>query len=237
MKESNTPIYRIYSRKRLTFKNHNYSINKKTIILTIICSFIIIFIFLQKSINPVFDAICRDEAKVIATLITNEETTKIMNKYNYDTFFSIEKNLDGNIQMISANVLKINQITSDIALNIQKQLRQDSDKKIEIATGSLTGIRMLAGSGPKISVKIFAVGNIETDLKSEFISEGVNQTIHRVYLDVICNVNILTPFSTLKESIENQVLILENLIVGEIPSSYYNFNGMTDERQMLDIVE
>lgn len=139
--------------------------------------------------------------------------------------------------MISANVLKVNQITSDIALEIQNALRDSNNNKIYIATGSITGIRLLAGMGPKIPIKISNVGNVETNLKSEFISQGVNQTLHRVYMEIQTNVSILTPTSTMEESIYNQVLILENVIVGEIPETYYNFEGITSESEILDIVE
>lgn len=79
-------------------------------------------------------------------------------------------------------------------------------------------------------------GNVLTDLKSEFEEAGINQTLHRVYLEVVCNVTILTPYETITETITNQVLLIEGLIVGNIPDAYYNLEGLTDN-QMLDIVE
>ena len=79
-------------------------------------------------------------------------------------------------------------------------------------------------------------GNVLTDLKSEFTEVGINQTLHRVYLEVVCNVTILTPYQTITESITNQVLLIEGVIVGNIPDAYYNLEGLNDE-QMLDIVE
>ena len=139
-------------------------------------------------------------------------TNKVMNKYNYESFFTIDKDEKGSIQIINANVLKINQVISDIALNIQNSLKQNEKNEIYISMGSLTSMRLLSGIGPKIPIKISCIGNVETDLKSEFISEGVNQTIHKVYLEVITTVNILTPVSTTKKSINNQVLIaVDNL--------------------------
>ena len=38
------------------------------------------------------------------------------------------------------------------------------------------------------------------------------------------------------EEIKNQILIAESIIVGEIPSSYYNFNG-TDNKDALEVIE
>ena len=79
-------------------------------------------------------------------------------------------------------------------------------------------------------------GNVLTDLKSEFTEAGINQTLHRVYLEVVCNVTILTPYQTITESITNQVLLIEGVIVGNIPDAYYNLEGLNDE-QMLDMVD
>lgn len=218
-------------------KSKNLKLKKITPMIIFFLIVITIVYLVWHSLNPVFEALCHDEAKSIATIVTNEETTKIMNKYNYETFFSIEKDEKGDIQMISANVLKINQVISDIALNIQKTLKTNDRKNISIAIGSLTGIKILAGEGIKIPVKLSTSGNVETDLKSEFTSQGVNQTIHRVYLDVNAKVNILTPFSTMQENVKNQVLILENVIIGKIPSSYYDFDGINSSNQALEFMK
>ena len=238
-------IYKIYSRKRLDFdflnnpkfKNVKRRAKKAIPIIFVILIGLLIGHIIWNLVNPIFTDLCKEEAKSIATRITNEETTKIMKEYDYDNFFTIEKDADGNIQMISANVLNINQVTSDIALNIQNSLDGEDNNKIYISLGSVSGIKLLAGSGPQLEVKISTIGNIETNLESEFIAQGVNQTLHRVYLEVNTNVGILIPNSTITESICNQVLILENVIVGEIPDSYYNFDGDDSESTSLELIE
>ena len=77
------------------------------------------------------------------------------------------------------------------------------------------------------------VGNVETDLVSQFSQSGINQTLHRIYLNVSCTVTILTPFDTIEQSITNQVLIAEAVIVGDVPSTYYNLNGVKED----DLIE
>lgn len=90
--------------------------------------------------------------------------------------------------------------------------------------------------GPDIKIKMMTDGNVLTDLKSEFTEAGINQTLHRLYLEVECNVTILTPYETITETIVNQVLLIEGVIVGNIPDAYYNLEGLNSE-QMLDIVK
>ncbi len=94
----------------------------------------------------------------------------------------------------------------------------------------------MSGMGPSIPMKLSTTGTVETSVRSEFESKGINQTIHRLYLDVECKVSILTPYNTIEDSITNQVVLIENVIVGLIPSTYYNLEGM-DQSNLIDIVE
>lgn len=188
------------------------------------------------AILPIFDDICKDKAKSIATIISNEQATIVMKEHEYEELFTIEKDNDGNIIMIKSNVGPINAIISDVAVKIQNEINNQGRENVKIALGSFTGFKLLSGKGPMISLKISSIGNVETDLKSEFISQGINQTLHRVYLQVICEVNILTPYDSISEKITNQVLLAENVIVGRIPNTYYNLNGL-DNSNAIDIVE
>lgn len=103
--------------------------------------------------------------------------------------------------------------------------------------GSFTGFKLLAGRGSGIKIRISTIGEVETDLRSEFTSQGINQTLHRVYLQVKCNINILTPFDNISREITNQVLLMENVIVGNIPNTYYNLEGINGSSDALEIIE
>lgn len=138
--------------------------------------------------------------------------------------------------MISANVISINEIISDIPVKIQEELDKEENSKFNINMGSFTGSRLLSGRGPQIEIKMSTIGNLDTDLRSEFTAAGVNQTLHRIYLQVDCQVVILTPFNTIEEKIANQVLLAEAVIVGTTPDTYYNFVG-APEGDELEIIE
>ena len=81
------------------------------------------------------------------------------------------------------------------------------------------------------------MGNVETDLRSEFTAQGINQTLHRIYLQVKCKLEILTPFQDVSKEITNQVLLMENVIVGHIPDTYYNLEGMETSGDTLNVVQ
>ncbi len=192
--------------------------------------------FVVQSIKPIMEQQCRNMAKSIATRISNNEATEVMKKYTYDDLMTITKDDKGNIKMVGTNVITVNEIISDIPVHIQEELEKSENNNFNIRLGSFFGTNLLAGRGPNVNIKIEVVGNLDTDLRSEFTAAGINQTLHKIYLEVKCNVIILNPFETMEEQIVNQVLLAEGLIVGEVPNSYYNLEGM-DIDNAVDIIE
>ena len=85
------------------------------------------------AILPIFDTLCEDKAKSIATIISNEQATNVMREHSYDELFTIEKDNDGNITMIKSNVGPINEIISDVAVKIQNEIDTKGRDNIEIA--------------------------------------------------------------------------------------------------------
>lgn len=188
------------------------------------------------AILPIFDNTCKDKAKAMATIISNEQATLVMKEHKYDELFTIEKDNDGNINMIKSNVGPINEIISDVAVKIQNEIDNKDRGNIEIALGSFTGFKLLSGKGPQVPIRINSIGNVETDLRSEFTEQGINQTLHRVYLQVVCEVSIVTPYNNITEKISNQVLLMENVIIGKIPNTYYNLEGINNNNA-IDLIE
>lgn len=236
---------KIYSRPRIRIpklffsNNEDKNLKRKQKIAKIFMIMVIAFSTVKivlDAISPIFDALCEDKAKSIATIISNNEATNVMKDHTYDELFTIEKDNDGNITMIKSNIIPINEIISDVAVKIQKSINEKGRENIRIALGSFTGSKFLAGRGPGVPIRISSIGNVETDLRSEFSAQGINQTLHRVYLQVDCEVSILTPYNIISEKVSNQVLLIENVIVGKIPSTYYNFEGI-DSSSALELIE
>lgn len=238
---------KIYSRKRIIIPrvqyyktnntNKNYK-NQKSIIKILIIFIIEILVArnIINAINPIIDTQCVNQAKNIATIITNEQSSIVMGKYKYEDLATVIKDDNGKIQMVKLNIIPVNEIISDVAIRVQNELNNVETADMGIRLGSFSGSKLLSYFGPKINIKISCIGNVETDLKSEFKSVGINQTLHQVYLDIDCEVMILTPYNTKNEKIKNQVLIAESIIVGEIPNTYYNLDGV-DSSSAMKIIE
>lgn len=196
--------------------------SNKIKIIVIFMIAVLTVVFMLRAINPIIDNLCMDKAKNLATKISNEQATNVMNKYKYEDFVNVERDSNGNIVMIQTNAKNVNEVISDIPNKIVEELEKQAESYISIHLGSVFGNKLLANLGPELKIKIENIGNVTTKLESEFSSQGINQTLHRIYLNLECEVTILTPYDSINEKIDNQVLIAESVIIGNIPSSYYN---------------
>ena len=241
---------KIYTRKRLRLPkiqvdskyNTNNKIEKKKIkkLIKVVLILSIAFFILERSlklIEPKFTAMCEEKAKGIATKISNNEASEIMKKYEYEDLVTVTKDDSGNVKLVKSNIVPINKIVSDIGVEIQEELDKLSYQDIEIKLGTLLGSKLLVGRGPNIKLRITERGDVITDYRSEFSAAGINQTLHRVYLNVQCNMRILTPYNIIDEKIENQVILIENVIVGTTPDTYYNFDNLTNGEAAMETIE
>ena len=240
---------KIYSRKRFIIKpfinpqkhninNRDFKKRKKILkILIIILLIIIIYKTILNYVDPIFEGLCEDRVKSVATIITNQQSTIIMNKYQYNELYTIEKDDDGKIAMIKVNVVPVNNMISDLTENIQNEFNEVEKTNIEVPLGSLFGNYFLSGIGPNIPIKVLMSGTLDTEVKNEFLAQGINQTLHRIYVEFVCNMKILTPLSSYSKTITNQVIVGEHVIVGEIPSTFYDLEGITSPEETLNVID
>lgn len=220
---------KIYSRPRIRFIKNQKKLKKKKmknfIILVIVIS-IFVMLFFIKSAYPIFIASCKNSASSVATNILNQEVNEVMIIYNYNDLVNIQKDANGNIALIEARIMPINEIVAKITNNIQSKLDLNGTIAVKLNFGTVSGISAFSAISPRIEIALERAGNVESKINSEFTSVGINQTLHRIYLDLKCNVGILTPFESISEEISTQVLLTETVIVGVVPDTYYNYDNL-----------
>lgn len=198
-----------------------------------IAGFIAIFVFctvyFRSNIVPTVMDSSVAQMRAITTNAVNIAATSVLNDgLTYDQLFEIEKDKDGKIAMIKANSPQINKIAREIANLAQANLDSLGTQEIQIAAGTFTGLALLMGFGPDVTIKITPIGTATCDFVSYFQSAGINQTLHKIYIDVYADVSIVTPIDQPTIQVKAEVLVCENMIVGEIPDTYLNMKSISD---------
>jgi len=220
-------IEKIYSRKNMFWSNRN---RKKEIKIVIFLSVIILTINIcVQSVEPIIDSKCREIATSLSSRFASEEVKKMSEIYQYDDISKIEKDEENNVKLIKIDVGLVNNIMAKVSTGVQKKLDQYEEEYFNIRLGSFLGSSILSGIGPRVKVRVQTAGNVRTDLKSAFSSQGINQTLHRIYINVICTTIVYTPFNKTEETVTSQILLAEAVIVGNIPTTYYELEGVGED--------
>lgn len=150
---------------------------------------------------------------------------------DYSRFVTFEKDDAGHITALRSNVAEVNRMQSQIADEILQRLSEISTSELRIPLGTLTGSALLAGRGPKLTVRMQAVGSAVAAFRNQFTAAGINQTRHQIFLDVDVNMSILLPGLTTSTKVSNEIAVAETVIVGTVPENYTYFSTAPDEIQ------
>jgi len=181
------------------------------------------FIYIDRNLSPMVQALGELKAQEIITMIVSEATTVVLESgYKYDDLVIIKQDNEGNITLMQANTILLNRIQSDIAIGIQKKLKEVESSSNYIPLGGAMGSQLLAQYGPKLNLGIMPVGVVDVNFASEFDQTGINQTRHRILLTVKTDVQVIVPFSSSKVSVPTIVPLVESVIVGKVPENYVN---------------
>jgi len=142
---------------------------------------------------------------------------------SYEQLISFEKDGNGAITAVHSNMAACNRLQAEILDIILERISQVSARELSIPIGTLSGFSLLAGRGPRITVRMESIGSSSARFKNEFYSAGINQTNHRIILYIDVSISILLPGFTTATKVSNAVTVAETVIVGGVPETYTYF--------------
>lgn len=212
--------------KKIMLERRRNSLRKTVVIFVMIfiaSVFIGSFIYIDKTLRPTITVLAETKALELANRSINKSVAEIVEgRIDYEDLMNVQLDSNGNISMIQANTVMMNEIASDIALEIQDELKKVKNTSAYIPIGTALGSPILAKYGPQLKVSIEPIGTVSVDFKTEFESSGINQTRHRIYLQAKTQVKVVIPLTTATKEVKAQIPICETIIVGDVPQSYVN---------------
>lgn len=198
-------------------------------ILIVLIGVLIIFnVFLyelNRVISPALSNIADEEIKKRTVDILNKTILdEYSNKFDYDKVIKVEKDSEGNIIMLRADTLKMNQIACDVAIKSQEKLKDSGNINIKIPIGYIFKNNIISNIGPKVTVTARPIGSIDTEYSSKFQSQGINQTKHSIYINVKTNVRVIFPTNVSKLEVKTQIPLAETVIIGKVPNTALQFD-------------
>lgn len=200
-------------RKRRKSRTKRHPFRGKIIIVSL---FLMVLLVLSEiGISSASEELTQTAAEKYIITSVNNSVEKMLEKYNETDFVGIKQDDLGNVLSVEADTNSINRFKTDVSEEITKAL--NGRKSVGVPFGSFTSIALLNGRGFDIPLKLNYVGTADIEVKSEFVSAGINQTCHRITLIVHSNVYSESNQFSIKMQKDTDFVVSETIIVGSVP--------------------
>jgi len=182
-------------------------------------------------IRPSLSELAGVRAKQIAVEnIQDTIQTKIVPELEYGELVDLRLTNDGRVAYMQPKTGVINRISSEATLAIQQRLTELRQETVKIPLGQVLGIKTLASYGPQLPIKIIPVGVVESSIKDQFDSTGINQVRHKILISLKTTIKMVVPLVREEIIINTDVPLAEAIIMGEVPDFYLGTGGMLPQR-------
>ena len=177
--------------------------------------------------QPILASLAETNVSNAVTAIVSEAVYEAIEagELRYDGLVTLEKDTNDRITAVHSNMAAFNHLQAEILDTVLTRVDQVSARDLSIPLGTLTGSALLAGRGPRVTVRMESVGTSEANFENAFTSAGINQTKHQIILTIDVYVSILLPGFTTATKVSNSFIVAETVIVGEVPDTYTSFNS------------
>jgi len=185
------------------------------------------FYLLRDRYRDVVADLARTQVMNTTSDLTNDAIAKqiALGNIAYDRIVFFEKDLDGRITALKTNMSEVNRLKTDILNIINDEILALDTSDIGIPLGSMVLPEFLSGKGPAIPVHILSIRNSDANFVSHFSQAGINQTLHRLNMEVSIDVAVLVLGQTSSFTMSSEVVVAETVIVGEVPQTYLQTGG------------
>ena len=180
-----------------------------------------VFTGIQRWIRPTVETRLIYQAKTYAVAALEETVRQELEQMDlsYGRLVRVSRE-EGRVVSLETDTVLLNQIKSRITQAAVRKMEKLSDYRLTVPLGSVSGIDLFSGKGPKVRLLLQPQTAVESQTFQQFQSAGVNQTHHRIYLQLNVEIEAVIPGFSAKTSVQTQVELAQTVIVGEVPQFY-----------------
>ena len=172
---------------------------------------------LDKRVAPQVQALAGTAARQQAAEAISAAVEQVLadEQLTYERLVGYGEDENG-IRAIRTDAVEVNLLRGKINDAVEKAVTLRRGR-LKLPLGALLGSNLFAGAGPNITVPLTMAGSALSDIRSDLSSSGVNQTMHRILMDLRVTLSVILPGGTADNEIELTVCLAETVIVGNVP--------------------
>ena len=177
---------------------------------------------LEAKLRPVVAEIAAAQAQNSMTaVVENAVTADLAARHlGYSDFVTIQRDEKGAITALTTDMARMNLLRSELTAAVLGALEGVDVSVVQVPLGSLFDLEPLWAKGPSLKAMAMTVGTVRTEFDSELVSAGVNQTLHRIWMEVSVPMTLLLPGGEVEVTLDTRLCVAETVIVGQVPDTY-----------------
>lgn len=181
-----------------------------------------LLVILDLSFRPVIETVNAYKChELVSRLINDAVSAEIENENaGYSKLVNLTANAEGEIMSLESNVMNINKLKTRIVQRLEREIARLPEVDIQIPIGTLLGIQLLHGKGFGVGMTVQPVGYASASIISEFSEAGLNQTLHRIVIEIDADVDAIIPGYSTRVPVKTTIVAAETVIVGRVPNAY-----------------
>lgn len=174
------------------------------------------------SLRPIIQTVNAYECHAAVARIINKAVISELERTDtdYASLVDLATDSGGAVVSIASNVMNINKLKTNVADRVEREIERMSAIDIQIPIGTLTGVELLHGRGFAVGMSVKPLGYAKTAIISEFSEAGINQTLHRILIEIVAEVDAIIPGYSTTVEVRTTIVAAETVIVGKVPDAY-----------------
>lgn len=181
-----------------------------------------LLVIMDLSFRPIIETVNAYEChEMVSRVINNAVLAELENEdADYSKLVNLTTNADGEVISLESNVMNINKLKTRIVQRLEREIERLPEVDIQIPIGTLLGIQLLHGKGFSIGMTVQPMGFATASIISEFSEAGLNQTLHRIVIEIKADVDAIIPGFSTRVPVKTTIVAAETVIVGRVPNAY-----------------
>ena len=182
----------------------------------------LIITLLESRLRPVVAEIAAAQAQnTMTAVIEGAVTTDLASRQiSYADFVTIQREDGGAITALTTDMARMNLLRAELTATILEALEDVDVSNIQVPLGSLFDLEPLWAKGPALKARAMTIGTVRAEFDSQFTSAGVNQTLHRIWIDINVPMTLLLPGGEVETELHTRLCVAETVVVGQVPDTY-----------------
>jgi len=218
-----------FRKKAIGKKSKIKKMPRRTKVIAWAVVFALIIYILHINVRPVISTVSANQARVLGAATINRAVLDELSAHEveYDKLITIVYDAAGNIAAVESSAVEMNKLKARLTVAVIESLAALPDQNVTIPLGTLTGIELLSGRGPKLKLRMTPSPYVESALVNNFDSAGINQTRHQIFIEISVTITaILVPYIT-TVNVTTNVVVAETIIIGKVPDMFADFGKVT----------